>query len=78
FIPKVYKYENIINNNEIELEKEKTKCLEYKIENKILKDYNEKLEQHIKELKENNEILDKKLNDIKNQNNLILEILNKK
>ncbi|CAG8734881.1 1560_t:CDS:2 [Cetraspora pellucida] len=71
FIPKVHEYENTFKNNKIELEKEKTKCLEYEIENRILKTYNEKLEQNIKELKE-------KLDDIKNQNNLILEILNKK
>lgn len=71
FIPKVYKYEKILVNNKTKLEQEKTKCLEYKIENRILKNYNEKLENTIKEL-------EKKLDDIKNQNNLILEILTKK
>ncbi|CAG8813700.1 24304_t:CDS:1, partial [Cetraspora pellucida] len=71
FIPKVHEYEKMLVNNKIKLEQKKTKCLEYEIENRILKNYNEKLENTIKEL-------EKKLDDIKNQNNLILEILTKK
>ena len=71
FISKVHEYENILVNNKIKIEQEKNKCLEYEIENKILKKYNKKLENTVKEL-------GKKLDDIQNQNNLILEILNKK
>ena len=71
FISKVHEYENILVNNKIKIEQEKNKWLEYKIENKILKKYNEKLENTIKKL-------EKKLDDIQNQNNLILEILTKK
>ncbi|CAG8681055.1 12263_t:CDS:2 [Cetraspora pellucida] len=78
FIPKIYEYENIFINNKIKLEQEKNKCLEYEIENRILKTYNEKLEnlnnkleKEIKEIKE----------EIKENNrkfDLILDILNKK
>ncbi|CAG8781469.1 22330_t:CDS:2, partial [Cetraspora pellucida] len=50
FISKVHEYEKILVNNKIKLEQEKTKCLEYEIENRILKNYNEKLENTIKEL----------------------------
>ncbi|CAG8803703.1 24716_t:CDS:2 [Cetraspora pellucida] len=78
FIPKIHEYENIFLNNKIKLEKEKTKYLEYEIENRTLKKYNEKLENlneiletKIKTIEENNKKLDEKLN-------LILEILNKK